>query len=82
MTQGTEEYRLVGHAPAETINGLYKADVIHRRGPWRSFEAVKYAILEWEDWFNNCFPADAVRRRIRPPLPLRPLAALRSMLRS
>ena len=26
---------------------------IHRRGPWRSFEAVKYATLEWVDWFNN-----------------------------
>jgi len=38
---------------AETINGLYKAEVIHRRGPWRSFEAVKYATLEWGDWFNN-----------------------------
>jgi transposase InsO family protein len=32
---------------AETINGLYKAEVIHRRGPWRSFEAVEYAMLEW-----------------------------------
>ena len=38
---------------AETINGLYKAEVIHRRGPWRSFEAVEYATLEWIDWFNN-----------------------------
>jgi transposase InsO family protein len=38
---------------AETINGLYKAEVIHRRGPWRSFEAVEYATLEWVDWFNN-----------------------------
>ena len=27
--------------------------VIHRRGPWRSFEAVKYATLEWVDWFTN-----------------------------
>ena len=40
-------------ALAETINGLYKAEVIHRRGPWRSFEAVEYATLEWVDWFNN-----------------------------
>ena len=38
---------------AETINGLYKAEVIHRRGPWRSFEAVEYATLEWVDWSNN-----------------------------
>ncbi|RAK11251.1 integrase-like protein [Salipiger aestuarii] len=38
---------------AETINGLFKAEVIHRRGPWRSFETVEYATLEWVDWFNN-----------------------------
>jgi putative transposase len=41
------------NALAETINGLYKAEVIHRRGPWRSFEAVEYATLEWVDWFNH-----------------------------
>src|SRR5262245_51757528 len=41
------------NALAETINGLYKAEVIHRRGPWRSLEAVEYATLEWVDWFNN-----------------------------
>ncbi|WP_152540587.1 IS3 family transposase [Sulfitobacter noctilucicola] len=41
------------NALAETINGLFKAEVIHRRGPWRSFEAVEYATLEWADWFNN-----------------------------
>jgi transposase InsO family protein len=41
------------NALAETINGLYKAEVIHRRGPWRNFEAVEYATLEWVDWFNN-----------------------------
>ena len=38
---------------AETINGLYKAEVIHRRAPWRSFEAVEFAPLEWVDWFNT-----------------------------
>ncbi len=38
---------------AETINGLFKAEVIHRRGPWRNFEAVEYATLDWVDWFNN-----------------------------
>ena len=38
---------------AETINGLFKAEVIHRRGPWRCFEAVEYATLEGVDWFNN-----------------------------
>ena len=41
------------NALAETINGLYKAEVIHRRGPWRTLEAVEYATLEWVDWFNN-----------------------------
>jgi putative transposase len=41
------------NALAETINGLYKAEVVHRRGPWRSFEAVEYATLKWVGWFNN-----------------------------
>ncbi len=41
------------NALAETINGLFKAEVIHRRGPWRSFDALEYATLEWVDWFNN-----------------------------
>jgi len=40
-------------ALAETINGLFKAEVIHRHGPWRSFDAVEGATLEWVDWFNN-----------------------------
>lgn len=41
------------NALAETINGLYKAEVIYRRRPWRSFEAVEYATLEWVHWFNH-----------------------------
>jgi transposase InsO family protein len=41
------------NALAETVIGLFKAEVIHRRGPWRSFEAVEYATLEWVDWFNH-----------------------------
>jgi len=41
------------NALAETINGLYKTEVIHRCGPWRGFEAVEMATLEWVDWFNN-----------------------------
>ena len=41
------------NALAETINGLYKAEVIHRRGPWRNFESVEFATLEWVDWFNH-----------------------------
>ena len=59
------------NALAETINGLYKAEVIHRRGPWQSFEAVEFATLEWVDWFNhrrllepigNMPPAEATKR--------------------
>ncbi len=41
------------NALAETINGLFKAEVIHRRGPWRNFKAVEYTTLEWVDRFNN-----------------------------
>ena len=41
------------NALAETVIGLFKTEVIHRRRPWRSFEAVEYATLEWVDWFNN-----------------------------
>lgn len=41
------------NALAETINVLFKAQVIHRRGPWRSFDAVEYATLDWVDWFSN-----------------------------
>jgi len=48
------------NALAETINGLYKAELIHRRGPWRSLEAVEFATLEWVDWFNH--------RRLMEPL--------------
>jgi len=41
------------NALAESIIGLYKTEVIRRRGPWRSEDAVEYATLEWVDWFNN-----------------------------
>jgi transposase InsO family protein len=41
------------NALAETINGLCKAEVTHRRGPWRNFQAVEFATLEWLDWSNN-----------------------------
>ncbi|ONF48399.1 integrase [Methylobacterium radiotolerans] len=47
-----DDYRSI-KALAETIIGLFKTEVIHRRGPWRSFEAVEYATLEWVDWFNH-----------------------------
>ena len=41
------------NALAETINGLYKAELIHRRAPWKSPEAVELATLEWVSWFNH-----------------------------
>ena len=41
------------NALAETINGLFKTEVIRRRGPWRNLEAVEFATLEWVDWYNN-----------------------------
>ena len=41
------------NALAETINGLYKTEVVHKRGPWRTVDEVEYATLEWVDWFNN-----------------------------
>ena len=41
------------NALAETINGLYKAEIIHRRGPWKTREAVELGTLEWVSWFNH-----------------------------
>jgi len=41
------------NALAETIIGLFKAEVIRHRGPWRNLDAVEYATLEWVDWFNH-----------------------------
>ncbi|GJE62297.1 hypothetical protein MPOCJGCO_4430 [Methylobacterium trifolii] len=54
------------NALAETINGLFKTEVIHRRGPWWSFEAVEFATLEWVDWFDT--------RRLLQPIGNIPLA--------
>ena len=48
------------NALAETINGLYKTEVIHRGSPWRHAEQVEFATLAWVDWFNN--------RRLLEPL--------------
>jgi transposase InsO family protein len=59
------------NALAETVIGLFKTEVIRRRGPWRSLEAVEIATLEWVDWFNhrrllepigNIPPAEAEQR--------------------
>ncbi len=41
------------NALAETVNGLYKTELIKPRGPWRSIDHVEYATAEWVDWFNH-----------------------------
>ena len=41
------------NALAETINGLYKAELIHRRAPWKTHDAVELATLNWVHWFNH-----------------------------
>ena len=41
------------NALAESVIGLYKTELIRRRGPWKHLEAVEFATLEWVDWFNN-----------------------------
>ena len=40
-------------ALAESVIGLFTTEVIQRKGPWRSLEAVEFATLEWVDWFNH-----------------------------
>src|SRR3954466_13365090 len=53
---------------ASNSNGLFKTEVIRRRGPWRNMEAVEFAPLEWVDWFNNrrLLEPIATSRRPRP----------------
>jgi putative transposase len=41
------------NALAEAVNGLYKAELIRKRGPWRSLEQVELATAEWVDWWNQ-----------------------------
>jgi putative transposase len=41
------------NALAETIIGLYKTELVRRRGPWKGIDQVEYATLEWVDWFNH-----------------------------
>ena len=52
------------NALAETMIGLFKTEVVHNAGPWRSFDAVEYATLEWLAWFNTT--------RLLEPLGYRP----------
>jgi putative transposase len=59
------------NALAETINGLYKTEVIRKRGPWKTLEDVEFATLEWVDWFNN--------RRLLEPIGYIPPAEFEEM---
>ena len=71
------------NAPAETIHGLYKTEVVHRRGPWRGLEAVEFATLDRVDWFNNRrllepignIPPAEAEERYYATLELAPIAA-------
>ncbi|MQM40267.1 IS3 family transposase [wastewater metagenome] len=53
------------NALAETINGLYKAELIRHRGPWRNLDAVEFATLEWVHWYNHHRIMEAIGNR--PP---------------
>jgi putative transposase len=59
------------NALAETINGLYKTEVIHPNGPWRNVDDVEFATLTWVDWFN--------RRRLLEPIGNMPPAEFEAM---
>ena len=53
------------NALAETINGLYKIEIIHKRAPWKTVDEVEYATLEWVDWFNKrlwCQPQNKITK--------------------
>ena len=68
------------NALAESVIGLYKTEVIHRRGPWRGFDDVEYATLKWVAWFNTqrlleplgTFPRRSTRSSSTVPKRLRP----------
>jgi putative transposase len=62
-----------GNALAETIIGLYKAELVRRRGPWRGLDEVEYATLGWVDGFN--------RRRLLEPIGYVPPAELEATYR-
>ena len=55
-----------GNALAESVIGLYKTELIHRRGPWKGLDQVEYATLEWVDWWTH--------RRLLQPIGLTPPA--------
>lgn len=41
------------NAMAETINGLYKAELVHKQGPWKTVETLEWETLNWVSWFNQ-----------------------------
>jgi transposase InsO family protein len=59
------------NALAETINGLYKTELIRPNGPWKNVDEVEFATLEWVDWFNH--------RRLLEPIGNIPPAELETM---
>ena len=61
------------NAPCESVIGLYKTEVIERRGPWRNVQAVEIATLEWVAWFNG--------KRLLAPLGYLPPAEYEAMCR-
>ena len=61
------------NALAETVIGLYKAELIHPRGPWRGVEDVEHATLEWVHWYNT--------QRLQERLGLRTAGGIRSDVR-
>ena len=60
------------NALAESVIGLYKAELVHRRGPWRGLDDLELATLEWVDWYN--------RRRLHSALDYLPPAVVRPQI--
>ena len=54
------------NALAESVIGLFKAEVIHRQGPWKSRQQIEFAVLNWVHWFNT--------KRLLGPIGYRPPA--------
>ncbi len=72
------------NALAETINGLYKTELIKPRGPWRNGDQVEFATAEWVDWFTGgsfSTAATCHRRRWRLPTTLKPSPSHRRAVR-
>jgi putative transposase len=67
-------------ALAETVNGLFKAELVQRHGPWRSLDELELATLEYIDWFNHRRLHSACR--YRPPAEYEPSTTLSTTPRS